>query len=101
MYNLPLAVHEEEVHTNHEYANLRADTTRKQYQHVSPAMEGGSRDVVGGGRGKYMGRCHRKIFPFESCIDHDGAGLPQIQIYCVSGVSWTQGMCQVHGRDGI
>ena len=34
IYNLPLVVHEEEVHT-HEYANSRVDTARERYQPVS------------------------------------------------------------------
>ena len=38
IYNLPLVVHEEEVHT-HEHANSRAETTREQYQSVSLATE--------------------------------------------------------------
>ena len=34
IYNLPLALHEEKVHT-HEYANSRADTAGERYQPVS------------------------------------------------------------------
>src|SRR5664279_6309901 len=38
IYNLPLAVHEEEVHT-HEHAHSRAETTGHQHQSVSEATE--------------------------------------------------------------
>ena len=47
IYNLPLALHEEKVHT-HEYANSRADTAGERYQPVSRAIKGRARNVVGG-----------------------------------------------------
>jgi hypothetical protein len=46
MYNIPLAIHEEEVHT-HEYANSRDDKTKVQYQSLPAAIEGGTRHVMG------------------------------------------------------
>ena len=46
MYNLPLALHETEVHT-HGYANSRANPTRQLYQHITSASEGGARHIMG------------------------------------------------------
>jgi hypothetical protein len=99
MYNIPLVVPEEEVHT-HEYANSRADTARERYQPVSRVVERRARHLVGG-RGRNMGRPQGRNFLSQIRAAHDGAGLSWIRIYCVRGVPRTQGLCEVHGIDAI
>ena len=48
-------------------------------------------------RGHHMGRHNRAIFPYESRVDRNGVGLPQLRIYRMPGVPQTQCLRQVHG----
>jgi hypothetical protein len=91
----PLAVHKAAVRT-HEYSYSGAETTGCGHASVSRSVERGVSHAVADA-GPYLGRVQKRLFPSQSRIANDSAGLSWLRICSVPSEPRIQRMCQVHG----